>query len=78
MMVMTAKVDFKKIMLGLAAAAVLILALILLLGGNDTAQTAAPAPLGQRRPGTVSAGFRLGCDHIPHRVRTGPDSGAAQ
>ena len=44
MMVMTAKVDFKKIMLGLAAAAALILALILLLGGNDTAQTAAPAP----------------------------------
>ena len=44
MMVMTAKVDFKKIMLGLAAAAALILALILLLGGGDTAQTAAPAP----------------------------------
>ena len=44
MMVMTAKVDFKKIMLGLAAAAALILALILLLGGNDTTQTAAPAP----------------------------------
>ena len=31
MMVMTAKVDFKKIILGLAAAAALILALILLL-----------------------------------------------
>ena len=44
MMVMTAKVDFKKIMLGLAAAAALVLALILLLGGGDTAQTAAPAP----------------------------------
>ena len=44
MMVMTAKVDFKKIMLGLVAAAALILALILLLGGNDTTQTAAPAP----------------------------------
>ena len=43
-MVMTAKVDFKKIMLALAAAAALILALILLLGGNDTTQTAAPAP----------------------------------
>ena len=43
MMVMTAKVDFKKIMLGLIAAAALILALILLLGGNDTTQTAAPA-----------------------------------
>ena len=44
MMVMTARVDFKKILLGLAAAAALILALILLLGGNDTTQTAAPAP----------------------------------
>ena len=43
MMVMTAKVDFKKIILALAAAAALILALILLLGGNDTTQTAAPA-----------------------------------
>ena len=44
MMVMTAKVDFKKIMLALTAVAALILALILLLGGNDTTQTAAPAP----------------------------------
>ena len=44
MMVMTAKVDFKKIILALAAAAALILALILLLGSNDTTQTAAPAP----------------------------------
>ncbi len=44
MMVMTAKVDFKKILLGLAAAAALILALILLLGGGNTAQTGAPAP----------------------------------
>ncbi len=44
MMVMTAKVDFKKILLGLAAAAALVLALILLLGGGDTTQTAGPAP----------------------------------
>jgi len=44
MMVMTAKVDFKKIILALAAAAALVLVLILLLGGNDTTQTAAPAP----------------------------------
>ena len=44
MMVMTAKVDFKKIMLALTAVAALILALILLLGGNDTTQTAGPAP----------------------------------
>ena len=46
-MVMTAKVDFKKIMLILAAIAAVILALILLLGGNgDAAQTAAPAVSG--------------------------------
>ena len=44
MMVMTAKVDMKKILLILAAAAALILALILLLGENSAAQTAAPAP----------------------------------
>ena len=43
MMVMTAKVDIKKVMVALAAAAALILALILLLGGTDTTQTAAPA-----------------------------------
>lgn len=43
MMVMTAKVDMKKILLGLAAVAVLVLALILLLGGGaDSAQTSAP------------------------------------
>lgn len=42
MMVMTAKVDFKKILLVLAAIAGVILALILLLGGGDeTAPTAA-------------------------------------
>jgi len=44
MMVMTARVDFKKIMLALTAVAALVLALIMLLGGNDTTQTAAPAP----------------------------------
>lgn len=43
MMVMTAKVDLKKILLALAAVAALVLALILLLGGGeDTAQTSAP------------------------------------
>ena len=43
MMVMTAKVDMKKILLLLAGAAALILSLILLLGGkDDAAQTAAP------------------------------------
>lgn len=44
MMVMTAKVNMKKILLGLAAAAAVILALILLLGGGEKdAPTAAPA-----------------------------------
>ena len=43
MMVMTAKVNFKKVLLGLAAAAALILALILLLGGGKATQTSAPA-----------------------------------
>ena len=44
MMVMTARVDFKKIMLALTAVAALVLALIMLLGSNETTQTAAPAP----------------------------------
>lgn len=45
MMVMTARVDFKKIMVILAAVAAVLLALILLLGGGDSqaAATAAPA-----------------------------------
>ena len=44
MMVMTAKVDFKKIMLALTAVAALVLALIMLFSGKDSTQTAAPAP----------------------------------
>ena len=44
MMVMTAKVDFKKVMLALAAVAALILAIVLLVGeGSDATQTGAPA-----------------------------------
>lgn len=44
MMVMTAKVNFKKMILGLAIAAGVILALILILGGGETAtQTGAPS-----------------------------------
>ena len=44
MMIMTAKVNLKKTLLALVAIAVLVLSLILLLGGRDTTQTAAPAP----------------------------------
>ena len=43
MMVMTAKVDMKKILLILAAIAALILSVVLLAGEQETAQTAAPA-----------------------------------
>ena len=43
MMVMTAKVDMKKVMLAIAAVAALVLSLILLLGGGDSAETSAPA-----------------------------------
>ena len=44
MMVMTAKVDLKKILLGLAAAAAVIVALILIFGGSgDAAATSAPS-----------------------------------
>ena len=44
MMVMTAKVNLKKVLLALTAVAALLLSLILLLGERDTTQTAAPAP----------------------------------
>ena len=43
MMVMTAKVNLKKILLGLAAAAAVIIGLVLLLGNGESAQTAAPS-----------------------------------
>ena len=47
MMIMTAKVDFKKILIALAAVAGVILALILLLGGKgDSAPTVATAVAG--------------------------------
>ena len=42
-MIMTAKVDLKKILMILAAIAAVVLALVLLFGGEDTAQTAAPS-----------------------------------
>ena len=43
MFMMTAKVNKKKVLLALAAAAVLIVGLIMLLGGEDSAPTAAPS-----------------------------------
>ena len=42
MMVMTAKVNLKKVLLALAAVAALVLALIVLLGGGKSTQTSAP------------------------------------
>ena len=42
MMVMTAKVNLKKVLLALAAVAALVLALIALLGGGKSTQTSAP------------------------------------
>lgn len=46
MMVMTAKVNIKKIIVALAAAAGVIIALILLLGGGSSEPTAAPSVAG--------------------------------
>lgn len=43
MLVMTAKVDIKKILIIVAVAVVLIAGLILMFGGKDTQQTAAPS-----------------------------------
>ena len=74
MMVMTAKVDFKKILLILTGAAALILAAILLLGGGEenAASTAAPSVSGNE--GRVQfLRLRLGCDRFSHPVRSGED-----
>ena len=57
-MVMTAKVDLKKIMIILAAVAAVVLSLILLFGGgDDAAQTAAPAVSGNDGRVQFLAGF---------------------
>ena len=46
MMVMTAKVDIKKVLIALVAAAAVIVALVLLFGGSGSAQTGAPSVSG--------------------------------
>ena len=46
MMVMTAKVDIKKVLIALVAAVGVIVALVLLFGGGGSAQTAAPSVSG--------------------------------
>ena len=46
MMIMTAKVDMKKILTIVGAVAALIVAVLLLFGGNETTETAAPAVSG--------------------------------
>ncbi len=46
MMVMTAKVDIKKILIALVAAAAVIVVLVLLFGGGGSAQTGAPSVSG--------------------------------
>ena len=43
MMIMTAKVDIKKVLTIIAAVAALIISVLMLFGGDDTAATAAPA-----------------------------------
>ena len=59
MMVMTAKVDIKKIIVALAALAGVIIALVLLLGGGkDSAPTAAPSVAGNNEL-QKSAGYDL-------------------
>lgn len=69
MMVMTAKVDFKKILVGLAAVAALVLSLILLLGGGEAEQTSAPAPTGNDGRVAFLKGF--GWDVTPSPVESG-------
>ena len=74
MMIMTAKVDFKKIILIVAGAAVLILAAIFLLGGADGDTAPAPTALqAGSNDGRIQFLKDLGWKHISHRIRTGKD-----
>ncbi len=70
MMVMTAKVDIKKIIIALAAVAGVIIALILLLGGgNSSAPTAAPSVAGNE--GRVQFLQNLGWEVSPSPTESG-------
>ena len=71
MLVMTAKVDMKKIAVILAAAVALILGLVLFLGGNDDTQTGAPAAL-STNDGRVKFLTDQGWDVVVSPVQTSP------
>ena len=71
MMVMTAKVDFKKILLALTAVAALVLALILLLGGEAQPDTATAAPAMSSNDGRVKFLTDFGWDVTTSPVESG-------
>lgn len=62
MMIMTAKVDFKKMILAIAAVAALILAAILLLGGGEAPAAATAAPSVSSNDGRVQFLKNFGWD----------------
>ena len=65
MMVMTAKVDLKKIILIIAGAAALILAAIVLLGGSETGSTQTAAPSVSANDGRIQFLKNFGWDVTP-------------
>ena len=69
MLVMTAKVDKKKIAIILAAALVLILGLILLFGGSDSARPSHSVP---NHVG-FSEDLWLGSNHLAQGIQSSPD-----
>ena len=71
MMVMTAKVDFKKIILILAGAAALILAAILLMGGGEDAAAPTAAPSMSSNDGRVQFLKSFGWDVITSPAESG-------
>ena len=71
MMVMTAKVDLKKILLALTAVAALVLALILLLGGEAQPDTATAAPAMSSNDGRVKFLTDFGWDVTTSPVESG-------
>ncbi len=76
MVVLTAKVDFKKMMLILGAAAVVLLALIVF--RRQRADLRLSGRLGHQRAGCFSQKLRLGGCQLSEGIRPGADSGPDQ
>lgn len=74
MMILTAKVDFKKLMVILLAAAAVLLAVILLFGGKETASTRTSAVFANDDRVKFLEGFGWAVTPCPQGIHPGTDS----